>query len=193
MNKRIIGGLLAASGLIAAGLVAGSQYERESAERGEHDGVWNRFGISLQDVAPVQNAQYRQECGGCHFAYQPGLLPKRSWERVMTNLADHFGTNATLEADTTARLRRYLEANAADRVYAGRSRGISNSLHGAAPLRITDTPYFRRQHEELPPRAVRDNPKVGSFSRCDACHTRAGEGIYNEHTVRIPGWGGRDD
>lgn len=193
MRKRIMGGLLAAGGLIAAGLVTGSQYGRADEARGEHDAFWDRFGISLQDVAPVQNAQYRQECGGCHFAYQPGLLPAASWQKLMDSLADHFGENAELDADTTVRLRRYLEANAADRVYAGRSRSISNSLHGAAPLRITETPYFRRRHAEIPPRAVRDNPKVGSFSRCAACHTRAGDGIYNEHTVRIPGWGGRDD
>ncbi len=26
------------------------------------------------DVAPVKHALYRDECGSCHFAYQPGLL-----------------------------------------------------------------------------------------------------------------------
>jgi hypothetical protein len=187
MKQWIIGGLLAASGMMAAGLVTGSRYEGEREEHGK------RFGFSLQDVAPVQNARYTEECGSCHFAYQPGLLPAASWHKLMGTLADHFGENAELDADTAAQLRRYLEANAADRVYAGRSRGIANSLRGMAPLRVTETPYFRRQHEEIPQRAVQGNPDVGSFSRCAACHTRAGEGVYNEHTVRIPRWAGRGD
>jgi hypothetical protein len=193
MKIRIIGGLLAAGGLIAAGLVAGGQYESESDERKEQSGFADRFGFGLQDVAPVQNALYRQECGDCHFAYQPGLLPAASWQKLMDNLADHFGENAELDANTAVLVRRYLEAGAADQVYTGRSRSIANSLRGAVPLRITETLYFRRRHEEIPPRAALQNPEVGSFSRCEACHTRAAEGIYNEHTVRIPGWDGRDD
>ncbi len=38
------------------------------------------FGKEL-DVAPVKNALYLEECGACHFAYQPGLLPSRSWKK----------------------------------------------------------------------------------------------------------------
>ena len=26
---------------------------------------------------------YKNECGACHMAYQPGLLPTASWTRVM--------------------------------------------------------------------------------------------------------------
>jgi hypothetical protein len=192
MKIWIIGGLIAATGIAAAGLVIGSQYERENDERGEHEGS-SRYGYSRQDVTPVRHALYQEECAGCHFAYQPGLLPAASWRRLMGSLADHFGENAELNADTGAQLLDYLVANAADRVSTGRSPGIANSLRGAAPLRITETVYFRRQHDEIPPRAVADNPQVGSFSRCDACHTGAGNGSYDEHAVRIPGWGRWDD
>ncbi len=193
MKTWIIGGLIAATGIAAAGLVIGSQYERENDERGEHEGSGNRFGISRQDFVPVQHALYQEECSGCHFVYQPGLLPAASWQRLMNGLADHFGENAELDADTAAQLSDYLVANAADRVSTGRSPGIANSLRGDAPLRITETVYFRRQHDEIPARVVADNPEIGSFSRCDACHTGAGDGSYDEHTVRIPGWGRWDD
>jgi len=192
MKTWIIGGLIAATGMAAAGLVIGSQYEREYDEHDEHEGS-SRYAFSRQDVAPVQHALYQEECGGCHFAYQPGLLPAASWQRIMSGLADHFGENAELDADTGAQLLDYLVAHAADRVDTGRSPGIANSLRGDAPLRITETVYFRRQHNEIPPRAVADNPQIGSFSRCDACHTGAGNGSYDEHAVRIPGWGRWDD
>ncbi len=54
-------------------------------------------------------------------------------------------------------------------------------------------PYFRREHDEIPPRLVRNNEEVGSFSNCQACHRNAETGIYNEHQVVIPGVGRWDD
>ncbi|MGD2055248.1 MAG: diheme cytochrome c [Gammaproteobacteria bacterium] len=193
MKNRIIGGLVAATAIVATGLVIGSQYEREDDEYDEHTGYPSRFVPDRRDVTPVQDTLYQEECGACHFAYQPGLLPAASWQTLMDGLADHFGENAELDADTAARLRDYLGANAADRASTGRSPRIAGSLRGAAPLRITETAYFRRQHDEIPVRAVAGNPEVGSFSRCDACHAGAGEGNYDEHAVRIPGWGRWDD
>ncbi|MGD2137388.1 MAG: diheme cytochrome c [Gammaproteobacteria bacterium] len=193
MKNRIIGGLIAATGIAAAGLVIGSQYEHEGDEHGEHAGYEYRFGFGRRDMVPVQDSLYQEECGACHFAYQPGLLPAASWQRLMDGLDDHFGDNAEVAADRGAQLRSYLVTNAADRVNTGRSPRIANSLRGAAPLRITETAYFRRQHDEIPPRAVADNPELGSFSRCEACHAGAADGSYDEHAVRIPGWGRWDD
>ena len=193
MKNWIIGGLIAVTGLTATGLVIGSQYEREYGERGEHEGYGYRYGIKRQDVASVNSALYKQECGSCHFAYQPGLLPAASWWKLMDGLADHFGENAELDADTLKQLREYLTMNAADQVNRGRSPRIVNSLRGDIPLRITDTVYFRRQHHEIPMRMVKNNPEVGSFSRCEVCHAGANEGFYDEDSVRIPGMGRWED
>ncbi len=47
---------------------------------------------------------YKQECGSCHLAYPPGLLPASSWQRLMGDLPHHFGTDASLDAaDACAR------------------------------------------------------------------------------------------
>ena len=43
-------------------------------------------GAKAPGVAPVENPQYLEECGSCHFPYQPGLLPARSWTKVMAGL-----------------------------------------------------------------------------------------------------------
>jgi len=193
MKNRIIGGLIAVTGIAAAGLVIGSEYGHEYGERGEHENQGYRYGFRQPDFAPVKYALYQEECGSCHFAYQPGLLPAASWWKIMDGLADHFGENAELDGNTDKQLRDYLIANAADRVNRGRSPGIVNSLRGNAPLRITDTVYFRRQHGEIPIRMVRNNPEIGSFSRCGVCHSGANEGIYDEDSVRIPGMGRWDD
>ena len=55
-----------------------------------------------------------KECGSCHIAYSPQLLPARSWMRVMGNLADHFGESATVDAATQKRILDYLTAHSAE-------------------------------------------------------------------------------
>ena len=37
--------------------------------------------------APITlDPTYIQECGACHTAYIPGLLPQRSWKKIMGDL-----------------------------------------------------------------------------------------------------------
>ncbi|MEW5755501.1 MAG: diheme cytochrome c [Pseudomonadota bacterium] len=160
----------------------------------DSDSAGRSVGGKRLDVAPVTLDKYKQECGSCHFAYQPGLLPARSWEKMMATLDDHFGENAELDAQVAKDLTAYLVEHAADKSDYKRSAGINKSIAaGEAPLRITETAYFKRKHNELPKRAVEDNPKVKSFSKCETCHVNADKGSYNEHEVRIPGFGRWED
>lgn len=145
-------------------------------------------------VAPVNNPQYLEECGACHFAYQPGLLPARSWLKMMATLDNHFGENAELPMDTAKAIEEYLLINAADHSNHKRSVKIFNSIRpGDIPLRISETPYFMKEHDELSRKMVQDNPEVRSFSNCDACHTTASSGSYEEDGIRIPGFGQWED
>ncbi|MFQ5469508.1 MAG: diheme cytochrome c [Gammaproteobacteria bacterium] len=163
------------------GLVLGDNDERE--------GRWGQ-----RDVATVENTQYRDECGSCHMAYQPGLLPERSWKKMMSQLDDHFGENAELDDVDRLSLERYLVENAADRSNFRRSNSIVKSIKKKhTPLRISETRYFVRKHDEVPVRAVGKKAKVKSFSQCQLCHQRADQGFYNEDEVRIPGYGRWDD
>jgi hypothetical protein len=61
------------------------------------------------------------------------------------------------------------------------------------PPRITQTRYFLRKHDEVPMRLVSGNPKIGSFSNCQACHVGAARGDFDEDDVRIPGVGRWED
>lgn len=151
---------------------------------------WSRRG---PDVAPVQNAQYQAECGTCHFAYQPGLLPATSWRKLMGSLSDHFGENAELDAQTQQELATYLEQNAAEQSTTRRSAKIIDSIHGETPLRISDVPYIRYKHGEIPARFITGNPQVRSLSNCAACHTRADTGSFSEREISIPGMGRWED
>ena len=112
----------------------------------------------------------------------------------MANLENHFDDNAELDPADTAAITDWLRANAADGSDYQRSRAFAASIPATdTPLRITATRYFERKHNEIPARLVTGNPEVGSFSACQSCHTRAGQGRYNEHGVRIAGFGPWDD
>ncbi|HHB92949.1 MAG TPA: cytochrome C [Thioploca sp.] len=141
-------------------------------------------------VVPVNDANYTEECGACHFAYQPGLLPSASWKRIMTSLEDHFGENAELETKEQKLLTDYLTKNAAEFSNYKRSIKIIRSLtKDKIPLRITEMPYIIKKHDELTSAMVIGNPEVKSLSYCDNCHTKAVTGSYAEDDIIVPGYG----
>ncbi len=152
--------------------------------------------LRQKEIVPVDNKQYKDECGSCHFAYQPGLLPSKSWEKLLTPdaLNKHFGENAELDKDTLKAIYDYAIANAADKSYHKRSRKINIAVgQGEAPLRITEVRYIKRKHHEIPEKMIKGNKDVKSLSYCDACHTQAAKGVFDEDTVKIPNYPDWDD
>lgn len=119
---------------------------------------------------------YKAECAACHIAYPPGLLPAASWQRLMTQLPNHFGTDASLDAAAVAALSTWLTANAAQ----GRRAAPS-----PAEDRITRSAWFTRKHDDVPA-ATWKRPSIKSASNCMACHSGADRGDFDEHNVRIP-------
>ncbi len=137
---------------------------------------------------------YKEECGSCHFPFQPGFLPASSWQEMMQGLDDHFGENAELSEQANQQITQFLLSNAAGEV----NREIPNKVmwslrYTPQPKRITDTAFFRHEHREIPPGVMQRRENLLSFANCDSCHTRALQGSYNEHEIRIPGIGRWDD
>ena len=128
---------------------------------------------------PIKDDVVLKECGACHMAFQAQMLPKRSWEKIMEELPDHFGEDASLDKATSERIGKYLVSNAADAGWLSGKfmRGVKDDM---TPLRITETPYWVREHgEEVPPSAWSD-PKVKTKANCLACHPRAMRGNYDD-------------
>jgi len=136
-------------------------------------------------LTPVNNPTYIEECGGCHFTYQPELLPSGSWDKILFGLEDHYGEAIELDPKSKKVIAEYLKANAAEYSSAKRAVKIMRSLGDRTPLRITQIPYIQEKHHEVPPKVlVRDS--IGSLSNCSACHTTAEKGIYEDDYVVIP-------
>ncbi len=164
------------AGVIVAGLLmAGSQVVMASG-----DGT---------DFAPVTNAKYAKECSACHMAYQPGLLPERSWRKLMASLHDHFGDNAEISVADQQELTDYLVNNSAERAKYKRSAQMAHSIaKKETPVQITKVPFFIREHREVANKE-RGNDKLKSLSQCEQCHQKANDGSYAESEINIPGAG----
>jgi cytochrome c551/c552 len=132
-------------------------------------------------VPPVTDPVVKKECGSCHMAFPPQFLPRRSWQKLVDALADHFGENASLGEAPRKAVLDYLLANAADGPRAGRQgRKFVEGIPAAqTPLRITETPRWVKEHREV--RAARwGDPKIKSKANCVACHTAAEQGLYED-------------
>ncbi|MFA7416182.1 MAG: diheme cytochrome c [Rhizobium sp.] len=126
--------------------------------------------------SPVTNERTKAECSACHMAYPAGLLPQNSWKALMTSLPNHFGEDASLDEVVRQEIEDYLVANALD----ANGRSSSNAKPGDAPMRISEMPWFAREHgPRLIARAKADE-KIGSISNCAACHRGAEQGYFED-------------
>ncbi|MDD5158266.1 diheme cytochrome c [Sulfurimonas sp.] len=146
--------------------------------------------FNKSDVAPVTNELYKKECGSCHFAYQPGLLPSKAWNKMMLNLSNHFGSDASLEEEDYLSISRYLNNNSAEKfMNYKRSAKIVDSLRaGEIPESISKTPYIIKKHRDIKASLITQKEVKGIFN-CTACHTTAQKWIYGESDVLIPNYG----
>lgn len=160
----------------------------------DSDGNWRENERHSSGVANVSDPIYKEECGSCHMAYPPGLLPSVSWARMMDGLEDHFGDNAELDKQSHAVIGEFLRANSADNSNYRLSRKLMKNIDpNNAVMRITELPYFRHEHDEIPASMISGNEKLNSISQCNVCHKQAQTGAFNEDDIFIPGYGRWDD
>lgn len=120
---------------------------------------------------------YQQECAACHLAYPPGMLPQASWRRIMTQLDQHYGTDASLDEASVKQIAQWLNTHA----------GTYKRTGTQAPPqdRITRSAWFERKHSQLDA-AVWKHASVKSAANCAACHTGAERGNYSDDNLRFP-------
>jgi hypothetical protein len=131
-------------------------------------------------LPPADHAATAKECGACHLVFPPQMLPARSWTRVMERLDDHFGEDASLDQAVRNDIASYLTSRAADAKEAPGARRFLRGLgQDDVPVRITETPWWIRAHDEIPT-ARYASEKVKTKANCIACHRTADKGEYFE-------------
>ena len=118
----------------------------------------------------------KTECGACHFAYPASMLPGASWRKIMSGLENHFGEDASLDAQTRQHITEYLVAQAGD-TKLRTSKFVRGLDTQNPPLRITETKYWIKLH----PAIAKENSHLkiaGLKASCAVCHRRAEDGYY---------------
>ena len=125
---------------------------------------------------PTPPGVYSQECGGCHVAFPPNLLPKASWQRVMNGLEKHYGSDASLDNAPQKQIDTWLQ------IYGGQGK---RAREEPPQDRITRSAWFARKHREVSA-ATFKRAAIKSPTNCAACHGDAAEGDFEDDHVRIP-------
>jgi ABC-type Zn2+ transport system substrate-binding protein/surface adhesin len=182
MNK-LLRQLTSTSLLLAMCVASAAVYAHDDDDENEHEQRHQKHEHKEHSktendrhASAATSAQLKEECGSCHIVYPPNLLPAESWRALMGNLNKHFGTDASLDAATQKQLSAELQNAASNR---------SENVAGKPVLRITETRWFKHEHDEVSDRTWR-NLKVKSASNCGACHAFAAQGKFNERDIRVP-------
>ena len=143
-----------------------------------------------KEVKPVDNELYKKECASCHFGYQPGLLPKASWEHIFATLDKHYGVDASLDEKDAKALKEYVLANSSETAKEyKRSVKLTKSLRpGVLYTSITQIPYHKKKHKDLK-EWMYTQKEVRTLANCSACHKKADDGVFSKKSVDIPNYG----
>ena len=139
-----------------------------------------------EDYQPDE--RYVEECGACHLAYAPGLLPVGSWQGIMQGLEEHFEDNAETDNETASYISNYLEENALRPGQPSKWSMLLRNIPTEAPLRITELPGFIQAHESEYELLEGIDLGVGFFSPCQDCHRQADQALFDKELIS-PGYG----
>ncbi|MDH5326053.1 MAG: cytochrome b/b6 domain-containing protein [Gammaproteobacteria bacterium] len=132
------------------------------------------------------NAQWREACGECHFAFHPSLLPRRSWEKMFSQQHEHFGEDLDLsEDDAKSLLEFHLKYPAESNLTEPSRKILYYTPENELPLRVSETHYIVKKHKDIEDVYWKHN-KVKSKSNCSACHLDANRGTYEDSDMRLP-------
>ena len=177
VGRHLVVSLILTAGLLSFALWWGRGYLQQTTEQ-----------VFLPFSGPQlpMNDLWQEECGACHLAYHPSLLPRRSWEKLLAQQNEHFSEDLYLDVDTNTQLLSYAREHAAEN---GVTEASWKILHGIAPdvtpVRITNTGYWKDKHKEIPEKTWNQSNVNGRYN-CAACHLDAEQGWYEDSSMRVP-------
>lgn len=135
-----------------------------------------------ESFPPITNQTVNKECGDCHMVFFSEMLPRRSWEKMLNNLSDHFGEDASVDPKLLPEIIAYHVNNATDTSSNYGARKWRKGLRkNEAPERITLAPRFLEEHDDGEFRSMWKKYSVKSKADCVACHgADAKKGIFDD-------------
>jgi len=129
-------------------------------------------------------AEYKEECGACHFPFSPNLLPRRSWVRMMAELENHFGEDASIDEEEAREILDYLKGGETSQTEAAYYL-LADIGPEETPQEISKLPFWKKTHEGIR-ESVYARKDIGSKINCGACHQYAFYGSFEDEHIAIP-------
>lgn len=112
---------------------------------------------------------YLKNCGSCHIALPPQVMPSETWRQLLLDLDQHYGQKLeSIFSPSLLMMWNYL-------------RDFSRPLkeEEAIPYRVKESRYFKALHPRV------DFPEPARLTTCVSCHPGASEYDYRSLT---PDW-----
>ena len=151
--------------------------------------IIDKYGADMEFIAKrpltVKDEITKAECSDCHTVFPPKYLTSGGWKKIMAGLDDHFGDDASLDADTVKHIEAYLISKAMDasknpitkaRVKSAIKKGTFDTM------RIFKIGKLGKKHRgELYIKMKKDLcMESGSGTNCIVCHKGAERGVFEE-------------
>lgn len=130
-------------------------------------------------------AVYKHECGACHMAFPPNILPAGSWKKMLSDLDDHFGDYAACDEKSRKEIEGFLVKNSAEKILDEAGVKFLDTLDNKDPLRVTATAYWKKKHDDIKPEVYK-RASITSRLNCTACHKWAEYGSFEDNDIHIP-------
>lgn len=140
-----------------------------------------RMAGEAQRRAADAASPWTHECSECHLAYTPGLLPARSWDRMLDEQDRHFGEDLSLPPAKIAQLRAAIRGPRTP----AESRSVRSVPAAQSPQRITELRWWKHVHEEVEPSRFKP-PYASGPHECNSCHRDAASGIFHPRMIQHP-------
>lgn len=123
---------------------------------------------------------YTKECGSCHIAYAPYTLPRASWEKMMSELDNHFGDDASLAEEDRVEIEKFLVANSTQEMQTF----LSSRILKENMLVFSQSELFKRIHRNVSQKTF-TSANVKSKANCQNCHQNAPDGYFQKSGLKI--------
>ncbi len=152
--------------------------------------------LALQDTSVLTKTVYEKEdysmhtalldeCASCHILYPPAMLPKHSWKKLMANLAEHFGDDASIDEETAKTIETFLVANSAEASSKEYAYYFFKSIEKKDIISVTETEYWKMKHKEIE-KSLFESKKVRTKANCKACHPNIENALIEDHEIKVP-------
>ncbi len=121
---------------------------------------------------------YKNECASCHIGYAPYLLPQKSWEKMMENLENHFGDDASF--DGTQEVLGFLVRHSSQN-YNNKFR-VNLARENSDEMAISNRAFFKTAHKNVP-QSLFKSESIKSKANCNACHKDAEMGLLGKSNI----------